>query len=268
MSRLGVLVTLLVLPLAACAGEPPEEPAVFVDTTADPGDPPPTEASIRERCASQLPPDAPIRDVRVLGEGEGESGTRVPAVVIGPERPSETVMVLLHQVGTGLCGWGRFATRAAERGVTSVLVDLCGYGDATCPEGSAGEVSARLGLDLATTELGAERTALVGASMGGSETVLAVAGGTEVDVWVDVSGPSSWAGVDLLSVAHRVERPGLVVYARSDGETEYAAGRALARRTGAEFLDGGRGHGYELLTDFEGALIDGGERVLAFAQGG
>lgn len=250
--------------LASCSGDAPDqEPTVLVDT-GDPGSSDPTEASIRERCASQLPEQAPIRDVVSLGE---DDETRVPAVVVGPEETSDTVLVLLHQVGSALCGWGAFATAAAEQGVTSVLVDLCGYGDAECPEGSTGAVSADLGLGLAA-ELGATRTALVGASMGGSETVLAMAGGTDADVWVDVSGPSSWAGVQLLTAAPRIDEPGLVVFARSDGDAEYAAGQQLARRTDAEFLDGGRGHGYELLTDLDGALLPGGDRVLAFAQGG
>lgn len=265
MTRIEVLLALpllAVIALTGCAAHEPDETASSV--VADTGalrEAAPTESSIRERCGSQLPPDAPVRSVRALGVG----GTLVPAVVIGPESTSDTVLVLLHQVGTALCGWGSFATAAAAQGVTSILVDLCGYGDAVCTEGATGAVSAGLGLGLAE-DLGARRTVLVGASMGGSETVLAVAGGAEADRWVDVSGPSTWAGIRLLTVAPRIAHRGLVVFARSDGKTEYAAAQALARRTDATFVDGGSGHGYELLTDLEGRLLRGGERLLAFAQ--
>ncbi|MBA3781779.1 MAG: alpha/beta hydrolase [Nocardioides sp.] len=265
MRRLGVVLTLLlVFVVSSCSGDTARDTLAENVDTGDPAAFAPTEDSIRERCVSEMPEQVPIRDVLALGDGDA---TTVPAVVIGPEQTSDTVLVLMHQVGSALCGWGRFATAAAEQGVTSVLVDLCGYGDAQCPEGSTAAVSAQLGLGLAV-ELGATRTALVGASMGGSETVLAMAGGTEADAWVDVSGPSSWAGVQLLTVAPQIKTPGLVIFARSDGQPEYAAGKALARSAGAEFLDGGNGHGYELLTDYEGRLIAGGERLLAFAQGG
>src|SRR5690348_13315667 len=155
----------------------------------------------------------------------------MPVAVIGPEQPS-TVMVLLHQVTGGACGWGRFATVAAERGVTSVLADLCGYGASDCSERADRDIvgQVRLLTDYARS-LGGDRLVLVGASMGGSQTVRAVAGGVDVDTWVDVSGPSSWDGVNLLGLADRMPAGGLVVYARSDGAALYSAAQRLAERS-------------------------------------
>lgn len=60
---------------------------------------------------------------------------------------------------------------------------------------------------------------------------------------------------------------GLVVQARSDGAAAYAKSRLLARRSDARFLDGGSGHGYELLTRLDGRLTRVGRAVLAHAEG-
>lgn len=191
----------------------------------------------------------------------------MPVAVIGPPQV-HTVMVLLHQVSGGACGWGRFATAAAGDGVTSVLADLCGYGDSDCGERAIDDIAGqvRLLLDYARG-LGGDRVVLVGASMGGSQTVRAVAAGVRVDGWVDVSGPSSWDGTRLLTVAHDVPDGGLIVYARSDGAALYRSARELARRTGARFVDGGSGHGYDLLTSYRGRLLRGGRTVIDYVRG-
>ena len=179
--------------------------------------------------------------------------------------------MLLHQIGgSGLCGWGPWATQAAHAGVAAVAVDLCGYGESVCAERWTTDPAAQVEVvaDWAREQLGASRVVVAGASMGGSQTVRAVAGGAPVDAWADVSGPSAWDGVPLSSVADRVDGPGLVVYARSDGAAQYRAAQQLAERTGARFVDGGSGHGWELLTRIQdGGLTRAGRILLAFTEG-
>lgn len=222
-----------------------------------------------ERCASALPAGTPVRDVRLTGS----DGTDLSAADFGSSEGSATVLVLLHQTGpSGLCGWGRFAAAAAERGMASIAIDMCGYGDSECAPGVERDPAAQADLALAHArdDLGARRVVLVGASMGGSSTVIAVADGVRADAWVDVSGVSSWDGVRLQSLADELADgglPGLVVYARSDGPLQYGAAQRLARTAGARFLDGGSGHGYALLTDTDGQLLPAGEAVLRFARG-
>ena len=83
--------------------------------------------------------------------------------------------------------------------------------------------------------MGAERVVLVGASMGGSQTVIAVADGAEVDGWADLSGPNVWAGTTLADLAADVRArglPGLVAHAADDDDTWYAAAQALAAGSG------------------------------------
>ena len=181
-------------------------------------------------------------------------------------------MVLLHQTGViGLCGWGQFATAAAAAGLPSLAIDMCGFGGSQCPDGEATPPADQV--DLAATyareELGAERVVLVGASMGGSQTVIAVADGAEVDGWADVSGPDVWEGTTLADLAPEVQArglPGLVAHASDDDDTWYAAAQALAPAAGAQFLDGDSGHGYTLLTDNTGTLRPDGQELIDFVR--
>ena len=168
-----------------------------------------------------------------------------------------------------MCGWATFAHEAAQLGFPSIVVAPCSYGESTCskegdadPLNEASPAIAVLGEDFPT-----ERVVLMGASMGGSLTVLASAAGADVDGWIDVSGPSTWEETDLLSVAPELPSTGLVVMARSDGASEYSQARLLARRSGADFLDGGSGHGYELVVNLQGWISRVGRAVLAFAKG-
>jgi pimeloyl-ACP methyl ester carboxylesterase len=229
----------------------------------------PESPTLAERCLWAIPePDLVERE-----EIEGPDGLRLVAGVFGGDAAGEsgTAVVLLHQIGgSGLCGWGPWATQAARAGVAAVAVDLCGYGESVCAErwSSDPETQVEVAADWAREQLGADRVVVAGASMGGSQTVRAVAGGAPVDAWADVSGPSAWDGVPLSSVAGSVDLPGIVVYARSDGAAEYRAAEQLADRTGARFVDGGSGHGWELLTRIrDGGLTRAGRILLAFTQG-
>ena len=250
------MAALVLLLTSACQSA--ERPAGSGPTTRPTGL---TEADVRSRCLSAIPDDAPIRAVTTL---EGPS-IALPAVDIGPATSSDTAMVLLPQVNAGLCGWGRFATYAAGRGVSSVLIDVCGYGQSECSEPAGEDIAGQV--DLAAEHLRervATRVVVVGVSMGGSDAVLATAGGAEVDGWADISGPPTWDRVRLLDLAGRIDEPGLVGYARSDGALAYRAAQRLARRSDAEFVDGGHGHGWELLTTHVGRPRPLAERLLAF----
>jgi pimeloyl-ACP methyl ester carboxylesterase len=187
------------------------------------------------------------------------------AGVAAPSGGASTGVVMLPQIGAaGLCGWLRFAERIVDRGAALVAVDPCGYGGSTC----AGDVPIAHQVDAAAEllrgEHGVERVVLVGASMGGSQTVRAEAQGATIDAWVDLSGPSAWEGESLLDLVERVRHPGLVVYARRDGRLEYERARLLARRTGARFLGVAGGHGWDLVLTSAGRTTRVGAEVLGF----
>ena len=220
--------------------------------------------SIADHCGDRVRTEA---DATVtLLEGDGLT---LPAADFVAEDPSGTVLVLLHQTGMlGLCGWSTFASQAAEAGLSSVAVDMCGYAAAECDdEATPPEDQVELAVAHAKDELDAQKVVLVGASMGGSQTVLAVAHGVEVDAWVDLSGPSVWEGSTLLDVAPDVQArglPGLVAHAPDDDAQQYAAAQALAPAAGAEFLDGQSGHGWTLLNDNQGTLRPDAQALIDF----
>lgn len=181
---------------------------------------------------------------------EGASNGSIQTALF-PAEGARTVVVALPQT-SGVCGWSRFAHwLASERGIATLAVNPCGYGESECSaEGDADPVNeVAPAIAHARDELGAKRVVLAGTSMGGSLTVLAMSAGADADAWADISGPSSWDGADVRDGAAGIDAPGLVLYARSDGAEEYRAAKRLAADTGATFLDGGSGHGWELLND-------------------
>ena len=179
--------------------------------------------------------------------------------------------MLLHQHGSiALCGWGEFAARAAAAGYPSVAIDLCGYGDSECSGALEDDPAGQVDLAVAHAEqvFGVRSVVVIGVSMGGSNAAVAAADRARVKAWVDVSGPNFWfveRPLEGLAPVLRNRPPGMVVFARTDGQDAYAAARRLAREAGARFVDGGSGHGWDLLTDDRGRLTEVGRSVLTFA---
>ncbi|GAB3024108.1 hypothetical protein GCM10011376_09300 [Nocardioides flavus (ex Wang et al. 2016)] len=254
----------LALLAAGCTSPRGDEARSTASTTssAAPGD---ATAALRERCLSAVPDEADLEAVALTGRTGGE----LEAALVGPPA-NDTVAVLLPQT-SGLCGWGRWASAAAaEVGLTSLLVNPCGYGGSTCtPEEDVdplNEVAAAVA--LAREDVGADRVVLLGASMGGSLTVIAAAQGADVEAWADVSGPAAWEGVDLALLAADLPPEGLVVMAPSDGRDAFRRARALARAAGVPFVAGRSGHGWELLADpVSGRVTRIGRRLMDHATG-
>ncbi|RYC12591.1 alpha/beta hydrolase family protein [Nocardioides zhouii] len=258
----GVVAAVLVLLATGCSGteRTTDEPTASPPTSAKPD----ATTALRGRCLSAMPDDAPLAAV-TLTSG---SGNAIEAARIGPET-NDGVAILLPQIG-GICGWGRWATAASDAGLTSLLVSPCGYGETTCTaEEDADplhEVAAAVA--LARGEYGAERVVLLGTSMGGSLTVMAVAAGADVDAWADVSGPPAWEGVELASLAGSLPDDGLVVMAPSDGPEIYAAAESLAEAADVRFVAGRSGHGWDLLVNpVSGSVTRIGRELVAFATG-
>lgn len=254
----GALLGVVLLAAGACTGAEPAAPKPSAVASTTP------EQEVRDTCLSSIPAEAEIRARTLDGATDGQ----IQAVEF-PGSGTDVALVLLPQVGGGVCGWGRFAHRVAKLGFSSIVVAPCAYGESTCTdEGDADPLNeVAPAVAAARQSFGTERVVLMGASMGGSLTVMAAAAGADVDAWIDVSGPSKWERTALLPLAAALPARGLVVQARSDGAAEYARARLLAQRSGARFLDGGSGHGYELLADYTGRISRVGRTVLAFARG-
>jgi pimeloyl-ACP methyl ester carboxylesterase len=251
----------LVLALTAACGSDDDGPSSAPSETPSSETVAPIESLARcDEAPAEGVPASPV-------EIEAEGGSVLSAARVGTGR---TVLVLLHQTnGDGLCGWLPFASLAAERGFTSLAVDMCGWGESQCSDDFEFDATAqvRAAVEWARRESPGRRVVLVGASMGGSRTVLAVADGLQVDAYVDVSGPANWDTRELVDVASQIRTPGLLVYAREDDTVAFAAARTVAKRSGGRFLPVPSGHGYEILVSGTGPrLTRFGRTVLTFAE--
>lgn len=259
MRTILALVLTVVVTLSGCSQDEPGGAAQPDGTEAADPTTAPVRADALARCLPAIGPDEPVEP----GVLEPAPGVRLPSATWG--EGGGTVLVLLHQTDRdGLCGWTPFARHAAERGLTALAFDMCGWASAECPEEWSLRSSDQVAHAVAhaRTELAAERVVLVGASLGAARTVFALADGVRPDTWVYLSGPPSWDGREVAAEARRIEIPGLVLHDPDDGDTEYAASRATARAAGAEFVRARGGHGYDILWDVDGSLTRLGREVL------
>jgi dienelactone hydrolase len=276
----AALAALALTPAAGCGGgaADPERAATIPSTPTTPtssaASTPTSEpwaplAGPLGRCGPQ-PARIAGQEYRLLTLRDG--GRALPAVTAGRGR---TVVVLLHQTdGGGFCGWLDFAERiAGVPGQMALAFDLCGYGESHCAEGSSSVrrqvEQVQLAIDHAERRLRARRIVVVGASMGGSLSVLTAARDRRVDAAVDLSGPDAWGGASVHRRAADVRAPLLVAMADDEGPEEVEAARATAGAAGpgSSFVGAPQGHGYALLQDTAGDLTPIGARVLAWIAG-
>lgn len=258
------MLAVVVLLATACTtsgrADGPDQP-----TTATASTGPDATTALRERCLSAIPEDAPLEAVAL----EGATGGDLEAARIGPAT-NERVAVLLPQI-SGLCGWGRWAAAAEdETGLTSLLVNPCGYGESVCTDEEDADPlnEVATAITVAREEYGAERVVLLGTSMGGSLAVIAAASGADLDGWADISGPAAWDGIELAGLASSLPDAGLVSMAPTDGQRAFDSAEALARAAEVPFLPGRSGHGWDLLVDpVTGRVTRIGRRLMTLAEG-
>lgn len=267
----------LLLLLEGCSGgrsptgDSPPDSSISSPTSTIATTPTTSLTGALKRCPA--PSEAVISSEIRQFELRGPGRNRLTAATVGTGR---TVAVLLHQTdGSGMCGWLDFASAiASRRGQSALLFDFCDYVESRCPDSGYSfhqERQVAIAVRYARQRLHATRVVLVGASMGGSVAVISAGRDVPVDSFVDLSGPTSWNGVDLTEVVDGIEVPGLFAMAAStDGAEAATTTRELAAAgpQGSRFLGADAGHGYELLLDDEGALRPVGEAVLRWIRAG
>lgn len=168
-----------------------------------------------------------------------------------------TGVVLAHMFPTDRSSWEPFAERLAGEGYLTLAFDFRGFGD------SGGERAiAEIWRDVvaaadALRSRGVERVVLVGASMGGTASLVA-ASRSQIDGVVTVSAPTTFEGLTAgPDVVRAVQAPKLFVAANGDSA---AADAAQSFYTDApppkrvEILSGDQ-HGTELLEGPQGELV-------------
>jgi dienelactone hydrolase len=232
-------------------------------------------AAVARLCG---PPDAPGRLITM----RAADGTRLAAIEAGA---GDRGVVLIPEHGqAGKCGWWEFAAYLAAHGYRVLLFDHRCTGQSGCGPGAGGTglVSDIRGAVARLHRDGAARVALVGASQGGSEALIA---GTEPaldvtgvvalsadELTVPLAGPPDPA--TALAAAPRLRRPVLFAVAASDPYVSVRETRTLVARAGSRskhlvVAGAGAGHGWDLLAP----RLPGGapprvtQRVLAFLHG-
>jgi pimeloyl-ACP methyl ester carboxylesterase len=209
-------------------------------------------------------------------------GVRLAAATTGA---GERGVVLIPELGRrGKCGWWDFAAYLAARGYRVLLFDHRCTGESACAPGPAGGglMSDIRGAVAGLRQQGAARIALVGASQGGSEALIAATapprGVTGIvalsadELTFSLARPPY--PVTARAAVRRLRLPVLFAVAASDPYVSVRQTRHLLAAAGSRskrliVLGAGAGHGWDLVSP----LLPGGRRpavsrtVLAFLRG-
>jgi pimeloyl-ACP methyl ester carboxylesterase len=124
-------------------------------------------------------------------------------------------VTLGHMFPSDATSWYPYARRIARAGYAALAFNFRGYADSG---GTKQTVNAPLDVEAAQAYLerrGARDVALVGASMGGTASLIAGESSDALAV-VAISAPSRFMGLDAIAVATRVQRPVLLMATRND----------------------------------------------------
>jgi pimeloyl-ACP methyl ester carboxylesterase len=204
------------------------------------------------------------------GQSTGSGGQAATATTLAPL--AQPAWVLLHQHPADLCGFWPYAVYLSKRGPQALAIDLRCYGESACPQ--ADDAKSRVVDDVAGAVAtlrghGADRVALVGASLGASTALLAGAAlRPPVAAVVSLSTgkfdlstiPGGSTPLDTYSAAKRLSVPVLFAVARDDPNVPVEQVQALYRMAPARdkqlAILGGSStglHGWDLLGGGNGA---------------
>jgi pimeloyl-ACP methyl ester carboxylesterase len=181
-------------------------------------------------------------------------GTRLDGAELGS---GDRGVILLHESPADLCGWEPYAEVLARRHLHVLLVDLRAYGlSSRGPYGGRpGAIADLRGAVDELKRLGAKRVALVGASYGGVNALVAApALDSRISGVASLSGELSLGDdFDALAAVRHLRVPLLVMGSRDDRYLDAADARKLVRAAATtqkslvEF--DGTFHGWDLLYD-------------------
>ena len=256
----AVPLVIAVVLLAGCAAAPPtSEPSPIVQTL-----PKPPEAA--------PDPAAACDDAALVGDSTytEAAGGWFDTAIIGE---GDTVAIFVPQARETYCGFADFAVLLADRGIRSILLNLCNVGATTCREGNVVTTGAEAVLAAADQARanGARRVVAVGASMGGT-TVIAASeiahDSGQLDAVASLSGPLRFEGVNTLTGAADIVIPMFLAVSPGDRVVSpdqlTRLGEASASPDWAQYSDAG--HGWALLFTPDG-LSGSGSALVDFIAG-
>ena len=177
-------------------------------------------------------------------------GTRLDGAELGSGTRG---VIMLHESPADLCGWAPYGAKLARNGFHVLLVDLRGYGlSARGPYGGArGAIADLTGAVSELRRLGAKRIALVGASYGGVNAMVAapalgsrIVGVATLSGELDL-GEGSSTELNALAAVKRLRVPLLVLGSRDDRYLDAADATRLVHAAT---------HAHPMLVEFDGSV--------------
>ncbi len=151
-------------------------------------------------CADEAPQGSTADSKEVTFEST--DGVTLSGRLFGPDQGSAGV-VLAHMFPSDQSAWYFFANRLGQRGYRVLTFNFRGYcpgGEAGCSEGEKNIPAIWQDLEGAVEALrseGVTRFGLIGASMGGTASLIVAAKeGDDVDALITLSAPTAFEGLD------------------------------------------------------------------------
>jgi esterase/lipase len=172
-------------------------------------------------CAQEGPEGSPSDSKEITFEST--DGVALSGRLFGPDEGSAGV-VLAHMFPSDQSAWYFFANRLGQRGYRVLTFNFRGYcpgGDAGCSEGEKNIPAIWQDLEGAVQALrseGVSRFGLVGASMGGTASLIVAAEeGDDVDALITLSAPTAFEGLEASAdVLARVSAAKLFIAGHED----------------------------------------------------
>lgn len=270
----GMLTAALLVSAAACTG--PGGVRGSGDRAGAPATSKPAARASSAVTALCGPPEAPGRLIAI----RAADGVRLAAIEAGAGRSG--VLLIPEHGPAGKCGWWDYAAYLAARGFRVLAFDHRCTGGSACPPGRAviDLMSDIRGAAARLRQEGAPRVALVGASQGGAEALIAAAmpprGVTGVvalsadELTLPLASPP-YPRTALAAASH-LRLPALFAVAAADPyvsvqETRHLVAVAGSRAKHLVLLGAGSGHGWDMLVSGAGARPALSQRVVTFLRG-
>ncbi|MGH2724727.1 MAG: alpha/beta hydrolase [Actinomycetota bacterium] len=168
-----------------------------------------------------------------------------------------TGVILAHMFPTDRTSWAPLAEELAERGSTTLAFDFRGYGDSQGSRSIPDIWRDVLAAMAFLRERGNDRIVLIGASMGGTASLVAAAR-EEVQAVVTLSAASTFMGLLAPPEALRaIDEPKLFIAAQGDGSAAATAQQFYADSPPPKRVEivNGDEHGTELLQTGQAEVV-------------
>jgi pimeloyl-ACP methyl ester carboxylesterase len=249
--RLPALLAVLAFVLAACGQTTGSTPSPEAIETA-------------ESLSRDVTIDAPFSTTPVSGGAENDMPIVLHGRLFGH---GPTGVILAHMRPADQTAWFPYATELAARGGFTVLTfDFRGYGESTGDkEFDHVDTDLAAAYDYMRDDLGISRIFLVGASMGGTASLIV---GTRRDVAgvVSISSPSEFQTMDALAAVGSLDVPKLFVTSEDDVPAKRSLDEMLeeAPEPKQQQVYDGDAHGTDLLVSPHAADLQ--QRITAFVS--